>query len=243
MIELELFYERIPEEARSASSLIPYFVYFCSGENNEVTPKQVEKCFNDLLLKPYSNIPYFLTLKSKGQKAIFLKNKCSYKLTRVSKEEIAKKLKENIHIPISEKLFPMSILDNTPYYVVHIAKQMCKCYEAGLYDASLVMMRKLLETLIIECFERHGIDAEIKNISGYFIYLSDLIPAFINSNKWNASRNFVTNIKKIKDKADSSAHNRKFMAKDFDLDDCKFELRQIVEEIVLTIDYQTWNKK
>ena len=119
---------------------------------------------------------------------------------------------------------------------------MCACYEAGLYDASLVMMRKLLETLIIECFERYGNDDEIKDNKGNFLYLSDLIPRFVESHKWNVSRNLTDYIRKVKKYGDLSAHNRRFFAHKSDFEKFKFELRQTVQEIVLIIDYPHWDK-
>ena len=103
-------------------------------------------------------------------------------------------------------------------------------------------MRKLVETLIIECFERYGIDLEIKDPNGVFFYLSDLIPKYLASSKWNASRNISTSLTSVKKYGDLSAHNRRFLAKKGDIDSFKFELRQALQEIILTIDYQNWNK-
>ena len=103
-------------------------------------------------------------------------------------------------------------------------------------------MRKLIETLIIECFERHGIDNQIKDSNDIFYYLSDLIVKFISSKNWNVSRNLKSNIEKIKKYGDLSAHNRRFLAKKKDIDDMKIELRQVLQEIVLTIDYVNWKR-
>ena len=147
-----------------------------------------------------------------------------------------------IEVPITENLIPITIFDNTPYYIVANAKQMCQCYDTGLYDATLVLMRKLIETLIIECFERHGIDNQIKDSNDIFYYLSDLIVKFISSKNWNVSRNLKSNIEKIKKYGDLSAHNRRFLAKKKDIDDMKIELRQVLQEIVLTIDYVNWKR-
>jgi hypothetical protein len=52
--------------------------------------------------------------------------------------------------------------DQRPYK--HITNQVNGAYEKGSYDACTVMIRRLLETLIIEAFEHHGIAANIKAI-------------------------------------------------------------------------------
>lgn len=119
---------------------------------------------------------------------------------------------------------------------------MAQCYECGLYDATLVLMRKLIETLIIETFERFGVDALIKDVNGYFLFLSDLIPKYLGSSKWNTSRNLDKNIAKVKKYGDLSAHNRRYQAKQSDIDSFKFELRQVIQEMVLTIDYPNWDR-
>lgn len=184
----------------------------------------------------------YLSRLSSGKNAIFIKNKSGYKLTRQVLKDISKSIGENAVIAVSDELFPLELLKNTQFYLEKIAFQMCACYEAGLYDASLVMMRKLLETLIIECFERYGIDDEIKDNKGNFLYLSDLIPRFVESNKWNVSRNLTDYIRKVKKYGDLSAHNRRFFAHKSDFEKFKFELRQTVQEIVLIIDYPHWDK-
>lgn len=75
------------------------------------------------------------------------------------------------------------------------------------------MMRKLIETLIIELFEFEGISEKIKNKDGYFLYLSDLIDKLQSEKKWNLSRNTQQSLPNIKKYGDLSAHNRRFSSK------------------------------
>lgn len=243
MENLDYFYNRIPKQKElSASQLIPYFIYFLQEEKDEARASDIDNCYKTLSLKQYSNISRYLSTNSTGKNAILIKGKCGYKLHRHIKEQIADELSDIIEVPITENLIPITIFDNTPYYIVANAKQMCQCYDTGLYDATLVLMRKLIETLIIECFERHGIDNQIKDSNDIFYYLSDLIVKFISSKNWNVSRNLKSNIEKIKKYGDLSAHNRRFLAKKKDIDNMKIELRQVLQEIVLTIDYVNWKR-
>lgn len=243
MDEINIFINRIPEfNKKTAGELIPYFAFYKLNIKHEknVTPSTINQCFSDLEIMPYSNISAYLNSKSKGKEAIFLKQKDGYILNRNTKEFIAKQLNETIQIPVSDELLSLDIFADTRHYHKAVAKQMLQCFDLGLYDASLVMMRKLFETLIIECFERHEIENEIKDSNGVFLYLSDLIPKFVNSTKWNVSRNFESSIKKVKKYGDLSAHNRRFIAKKSDFNDLKFEIRQAVQEIILLIDYSNW---
>lgn len=134
-------------------------------------------------------------------------------------------------------LFPTELLINTRGYISNMGNQAISCYNTSLYDASLVMTRKLIETLIIECFEHNSISHKIKNEKGHFYYLSDLIALLINESKWTLSRNTISSLPKIKKLGDLSAHNRRFSAKKQDLDLIKEDLRIIIEELIHLIDY------
>ena len=228
----------------SPSDLIPIFSYFLQvvSGNSSFTASEIALCYDELSLKPYSNISAYLSRKSKGKNPLFLKKNTGYILTRQEIERLATELSMPADIPVTKALIDLTLLDNTPYYIKCNAKQMAQCFECGLYDATLVLMRKLIETLIIEIFERFGIEDEIKDANGTFFYLSDLIPVYLSSTKWNVSRNLDKHIVKIKKYGDLSAHNRRFLAKKSDIDDFKFELRQVIQEIVLTIDYPNWDR-
>ena len=245
MKEITAFSIRIANiNDRPASELIPIFAYYLQEIEglDSFSAIDISECFRELSIKPYSNIPAYLRKKAQAKPALFLKQKSGYILTKQTKEKLTLELSMPIDMPVSNALLDLSITDGTPYYIKGNAKQMAQCYECGLYDATLVLMRKLMETLIIECFERFGTDNTIKGTNGEFLYLSDLIPKYLNSPKWNASRNLEKNIVKVKKYGDLSAHNRRFQAKKSDIDDFKFELRQTLQEIILTIDYYSWDK-
>lgn len=240
---LENFIRRIPDFFDlSSGDMIPYFVYYLSdGNSHSVAPKMIGKCFEQLAIKSYSNISAYLRKKSTGKDAIFLRGESGYTLTRKKKEIIADTVLDSMPISPTNALLDLSILEGTPFYIKKMAEQMCCCYDTNLYDACLVMMRKLFETLIIECFERHINAQEIMDINGNYKYLSDLISLFLKSKRWSVSRNLEKSIKKVKKYGDLSAHNRRFFAKRMDIDDFKFELRQCIQEIILIIDYENWD--
>lgn len=244
--ELEGFIQKIPGFLKKSSSeMVVYFVYYCLyiEKSQQILPKHVEECYSVLSIKPYSNISAYLSNHAKGKNAIFLKNKSGYTLERSMVDKIKKEVLEEFEVIVTDELLPLDILETAPYYIKLTAKQMNQCFECSLYDAVLVMMRKLIETLIIECFERYGVDGSIKDDKNQFYYLSELIPRFVSSEKWNVSRNLELYIKKVKKYGDLSAHNRRFLAKKSDMNDFKFEMRQMIQEIIMIIDYKNWNRE
>jgi hypothetical protein len=63
-----------------------------------------------------------------------------------------------------------------------VANHINGAYENGWYDACAVMLRRLVETLIIETFEHHNIAHKIQNASGDFLFLRDLIDKTLAEN-------------------------------------------------------------
>lgn len=228
----------------TASKKIDFFVYFLLiiQKNDGITSKEIEECFQKLHIQPYSNTAQYLATKSKGKNNQFIKGKNGkYYLERSYKESIDKQFGK---IPIpkasSSKYLPFEIFDDTRGYIQQIAEQTINSYDLGLYDACAVLTRKLLEVLIIECFERHKVDNLIKKPDGCFLYLSDLITELLKEPTWNISRNAKQSLPKIKKIGDLSAHNRRYFARKNDADLIRDDLRIVLEELIHIIDFKTW---
>ncbi len=103
------------------------------------------------------------------------------------------------------------------------------CYSAGWYDACAVMMRRLLESSIIEAFEAKGLDSKIKDANGDFLQLTALIKAALAEPAWNLPRNVKKQIETLRDLGHTSAHNRYFLAKQVYIDEAKSVYRETVE--------------
>lgn len=246
MKELETFIEKAEDfEELNSSKQIDYFAYFLLIERkfDGFTPKEIGECFDQLHLPPYSNIPSYLSSKSKGKNKKFLQKNKKYYLQRTFKNELDEsigtpKLPSNVH----SDFFPIEIFDGTRGYLKVIANQALASYNKGIYDGCSVLTRKLIEVLIIECFERHGIEGRIKTTSGNFFYLSDLITEFLKEPAWNIGRNAKNSLPKIKNLGDKSAHNRRYIARQNDLEHIKDSVRTVIEELVHLIDYENWKK-
>ncbi|UUO15568.1 DUF4145 domain-containing protein [Dolichospermum heterosporum] len=132
----------------------------------------------------------------------------------------------------SDHLFPMEIVQDTRDYVFRIAKQVNICYTNGCYDACAVMLRRLIETLIIECYEKQGIEKNIKDSNNQYLNLDAMITKFTDEPKFNLSRNTINNLPKLKKIGDNSAHNRHFTASRNDIDKLAQEIRVILPELV-----------
>jgi hypothetical protein len=244
METLEDFAERIDNfNSLSPADKIPFLAFYMQeiAEKKPFKSKDIESCFATLHCKAYSNIPLFLNQKAKGKGHVFVKAKDGFTLERTARETIQDSIGQTKIRKPSSKLFPLEIFKDTRGYLESIASQAITGYDYGLFDASSVMIRKLLETLIIESFERKKLEDKIKNGQGFYFYLSDLITELINEkDTFTISRNTLQSLPKLKKLGDMSAHNRRYVAKKSDIENVKDELRTTLEELVHIIDYKNW---
>jgi hypothetical protein len=128
-------------------------------------------------------------------------------------------------------VFPLVKLNQTNRgYLVVVGRQMNGSYASGWYDSCAVMMRRLLESSIIEAFETRKIDAKIKNPkTGDFLQLTGLVGAALAEPTWNLPRTVKRELDGLKDLGHRSAHNRYYLATKPDLDKHVGAYREAVE--------------
>jgi hypothetical protein len=134
--------------------------------------------------------------------------------------------------PANEFILPFAMVRGTRGYVERVVNQINGCYEKGWFDGCAVMMRRLIETLIIECFEQYKIDSKIKNAGGDFLYLGDLIDKTVQETAWNLGRNTKQGLPRLKSIGDQSAHNRRYNAHREDIDKVSTDFRVACEDLL-----------
>lgn len=132
----------------------------------------------------------------------------------------------------THQIIPPAVVRGTRGYIEKIANQVNGAYERGWYDCCAVMMRRLLETLIIEAFEGHGIQAKIVGRDGEYVYLRDLITTALAEPSWTLTRNTKSSLPKLKDLGDKSAHSRRFIAYRQDIEPLAPGFRGVIQEFV-----------
>lgn len=132
-----------------------------------------------------------------------------------------------------EGLFPLSILTQANRgYLVSVGNQMNGCFSRGWYDASAVMMRRLLEISLIEAFEARGIAASIKDGKGDYLQLSDLVAEALRQDAWTLSRNCKKILPTLRDAGHNSAHGRYYHARREDIESLRPGCRIVIEEFL-----------
>jgi hypothetical protein len=135
--------------------------------------------------------------------------------------------------PHSQSILPRALVTRTRGYIERVVDQINGCYEKGWFDGCAVMMRRLLETLIIESFEAHNLAHNIKDPrTGDFLNLTDLISKTLQESSWNLGRNTKKALPSLKSLGDQSAHSRRYIAHREDIDKLTSDFRAVCQEFI-----------
>jgi len=130
---------------------------------------------------------------------------------------------------------PEAVWTRTRGYVEAVCKQLNGCVRAAYYDAAAVMLRRLLETLIIEAYEHLQREDEIKDQAGGFFLLKELVER-ANGEKGhrglNLGRDAKATLDKVRNTGNWSAHARRYNAVSNDLASVQAGVRLTVQELI-----------
>ncbi|MBR0757315.1 DUF4145 domain-containing protein [Bradyrhizobium jicamae] len=132
-------------------------------------------------------------------------------------------------------LLPESIWKNTRGYIEEVCRELNGSFKHAYYNAAAVMLRRLLETLIIEAYEHLGRETEIRDGGGNYLMLSDLAERACGENGHrglNLGRDSKKALKDARNIGNWSAHARRFLAHSGDLTKLQAGTRLLVQELV-----------
>jgi hypothetical protein len=131
------------------------------------------------------------------------------------------------------QLIPENLFKHCGDYIRKIVREINGSYEKGYFSCCAVMIRRLIETCMIEAFEKKGMQARIKNGDDYLTAAQ--IKADLLKNPFgNLSRNSRQALQdeEILHLGDRCAHDRFFTARKPDIDRILPKVRDAVEYLV-----------
>ena len=138
--------------------------------------------------------------------------------------------------PRAELVIDSSLVKGTRGYLIRVVDQINGTYENGWYDACAIMLRRLIETLIIEVYVETGRSEDIKK-NGRFMRLDGLVKFASNDNLLALDESGNT-LRKLKDIGNWSAHKRRYNANRQDIDRVLPAVRIVVQEMVYLAKYK-----
>jgi hypothetical protein len=134
--------------------------------------------------------------------------------------------------PAGEPLLAAAVLAKAPSYLQRSLLQANGTYVNRWFDASSVMIRKLVENAIIDVYEARGKESEIRNAEGEYQMLSALIAAILRQTHWSLGRETKKALPAIKQLGDRAAHNRRYEATKQDVDQVLPGLRAAIDDLL-----------
>jgi hypothetical protein len=134
-------------------------------------------------------------------------------------------------VDVEDTVLPFEWVAGTRSYLEGMVRQINGSYQFGFYDCCAVLIRRLVESLIIDVYISSGRHHEIQN-QGVFLALDGLIAFISSDNHLVLARNSPISMREIKQMGDTAAHDRVYMTHKLDLDDAMPRIRRTVRELL-----------
>jgi hypothetical protein len=142
-------------------------------------------------------------------------------------------LSESEEITSDDSLLPEILFKEAKRnYLLKVAQQINASYENNLFDACVLMMRRLLEILLIHCFEETGIQDQVKDADGNYQNLKKLINKAKSKTEIPLSTDAKKDIDNFRELGNLSAHRVKYNCRRDDIRPLRLGYRAIVEELL-----------
>lgn len=156
-------------------------------------------------------------------------------------EDIKKWGQEGItSVQQSGTILPDALYNGLQSNIQSLCKQINASYENNLFDCTAVIMRRLLESLLVLCYQNSGIEADIMDKSGlYHISLDKMIKNAEQNTTLAFSANTRREMALFKDLGNYSAHKIWYNCTQQDIKPHILKYRTIIEELM----YKSGTKK
>jgi len=135
-------------------------------------------------------------------------------------------------VSVTKHVVPPEWVAGTRTYLEQMVYQINAAYNYGMYDASAILLRRLMESLIIEIYIHEKKHHEIQS-GGVFYMLDRLISHITSDSNVSLSRNAPKTMREVKQLGDTAAHDRTYITPQIDIDDMKSRYRRLIQELLV----------
>lgn len=239
---LEAFLKRIPDlPEKKPSELIDYFLYYLTvilGQDAS-TAKEIDTCFDEVNCLKYSNTSTYLSRNAKraqGKVPKFIRSSNGYKIERATEAQLKESLvqtEESEEVISDSSVLPEILFDNLRRpYLLRTVKQINASYEANLFDATALLMRRLLEILLIHAFQTAGLESEVQDPAGNFQPLKGLINKASSRPEITLSPSVARSMDQFRELGNLSAHLIHYNCRRDDIRHLRMDYRSVIEELL-----------
>lgn len=140
--------------------------------------------------------------------------------------------KEEIKITSDGLVLHKELYEKSRTYLINLANQINASYEHNIFDGCAVLMRRLFEILLIHSYENKQLSSLIKDSSGNYKMLVDIVNNAKTNSQLGLSRNTRDSLDEFRELGNFSAHKIYFNAKKNDIDRIILNYRACIEELL-----------
>lgn len=129
------------------------------------------------------------------------------------------------------EFIPNELIEDRFHVLKKVLWEINRCYDNACYNACAAMIRRLVESLIVQAFENHAVAHKIKR-DGNYLDFYDLIGKAVTEPTFKLTRNTKRILPDLKFFGDLAVHNRNAYVRKADLDKLHQATRSAIEELV-----------
>jgi hypothetical protein len=134
-------------------------------------------------------------------------------------------------VQVSDDILPESQTKGTRGYIEKLALQINGTFEFGFYDACAVLCRRLVESMLVEAFDRAGHRVMIER-NGDLMGLDDILKQAKGGQFIKLPRGTPQTLEKVKEVGDTAAHDRYHITTEQDIAEFRSGFRKAVSQLM-----------
>lgn len=210
-----------------------------TGEAPEASAADLARTMHDLALKPAVNVSRLAVRLRLHSATVQGKAPGAFRVRLGSKPQLAERyaglLEVRPPLKIAKAILPPDAFAGTRRHLEKIVYQINGTYEMQFYDGCAVLCRRLMETLLIEAFEKAGKGAAIKH-QGEYLPLSGVLSAARSGQHIKLPRGAGDVLEEVKNLGDAAAHSRTYITRKADIDHLTLNYRRVISDLAHLAD-------
>jgi hypothetical protein len=135
-------------------------------------------------------------------------------------------------LPASDAFIDPNIFQGMPDYITRLVPQANGCWEREWYEGCVLVLRRLVETLIIELYHQRGWITDIRDKDNSFLKLQNLVDKVCGDGRISLGKHPKRGLNEIKKFGDVAAHDHRVKVRKSDLEPRRTDLRLACERLV-----------
>ena len=221
-----------PTQADAALALLWFHDHYDLGYST--TPESLNEMMAAVGLRPATRHRFLKrNLEAKKQLVIFLEGKIKLSLKgRAMLDQKYLGLLQKPNVVVVDTIIPKNLVDGLRKFYSDLTWQINGMFKYQFYDGCLVQSRRMIESLIVDLYEKINQADKIKTPTGDFMMLNGLIGVICSGQHIKLSKGAKEALEKIKEGGDKGAHNRFVIAIERDVQNVEVGARTLISELV-----------